>query len=953
MAIKLKVMGISKTFFSASRSIEAVKDVSFNVDEGELLVILGPSGCGKSTILRIIAGLEIPTEGKILIKHKNTDEFKEINEAGKDRGMVFQQYTSFPWLTVSENIKFGLKHQKIAKANIENVAREYINLMDLKGFEKSFPKDLSGGMKQRVAIARTLANDPDVLLLDEPFGALDAETRSRLQQELLKIWKLKRKTILFVTHDVEEAIFLAQRILVLDHRPARVVNVIPINLTYPRTSKTKLRNEFFQYKKEVSGVLDSLNLKIGMDEWLGHVPIYMASDQDEIGPNIQLRFGVSQEERNEGIKRGIFDCITVTLTNLVNFADQKEGRIVWSESWLKENKAPCALVAKRGINNVEDLFKGIKEGNRKVSYIENELEEFLFKYILKEEARKKGKDVNLYWDLLNKGNIPPDRPERNAYWDILKRGDVDAAVLFEPYISEALNGKNEGNYSILESQIDKRLIHYVFFVSHEDLSNRNKRKYLKNFIKSFLKSSGEFERILENKDYNELRKVATLISKHFDYIKRDYFQDVSINKNPYFLLSNLDYLDLENNKKLYLGKEIYKIISEVTEVFSNRKEDYRVLNKHVDVSIVEELALEEIIKSLRNYILPNIEREGRYKLNELAWIQEIEAKLDNKIVKQANIFFRTRACNHALEEGSCTMCGYINNTIGRKSISADNILKQFKKSYSQIKGKPSIIVLYNSGSFLDERQIPLEAKTEILTILSKDENIKKIIIESRPEFIREDFVKELVEIVKNKRLEVGIGLESVTDFIREKCINKGFSLKDYEGALNILKKYDIRVLTYVLLKPPFLNEWEAIIEAEKTIRYAFQAGTDTVILEVLYLEADSIVEYLYKQNMYKLPWLWSVVEIIKKTNNLGEIRIGYPQDSPPPIQIAKNCDKCTERFYSAFHMFNKSANIAELKSLNCDCKKEWKKEIEKERKRDCNLEVDIRKKFHNFLLNFQ
>ncbi len=254
---------------------------------------------------------------------------------------------------------------------------------------------------------------------------------------------------------------------------------------------------------------------------------------------------------------------------------------------------------------------------------------------------------------------------------------------------------------------------------------------------------------------------------------------------------------------------------------------------------------------------------------------------------------------------------------------------------------------------MDERQIPLEAQTEILTILSKDENIKKIIIESRPEFIREDFVKELVEIVKNKRLEVGIGLESVTDFIREKCINKGFSLKDYEGALNILKKYDIRVLTYVLLKPPFLNEWEAIIEAEKTIRYAFQAGTDTVILEVLYLEADSIVEYLYKQNMYKLPWLWSVVEIIKKTNNLGEIRIGYPQDSPPPIQIAKNCDKCTERFYSAFHMFNKSANIAELKSLNCDCKKEWKKEIEKERKRDCNLEVDIRKKFHNFLLNFQ
>ena len=176
---------------------------------------------------------------------------------------------------------------------------------------------------------------------------------------------------------------------------------------------------------------------------------------------------------------------------------------------------------------------------------------------------------------------------------------------------------------------------------------------------------------------------------------------------------------------------------------------------------------------------------------------------------------------------------------------------QFKKSYSQLKGKISIITLYNSGSFLDERQIPLEAKVEILTTLSEDENIEKIIIETRPEFIREDIVQELVESVKNKKLEVAIGLESVTDFIREKCINKGFSLKDYEKALNMLKKQDISILTYALLKPPFLNEWEAILEAEKTIRYTFQAGTDTVILEVLYLEADSIVEYLYKQKMYK------------------------------------------------------------------------------------------------------
>ncbi|MBZ4654502.1 MAG: ABC-type nitrate/sulfonate/bicarbonate transport system, ATPase component, partial [Peptococcaceae bacterium] len=200
--IKLSIQNVSKVFGQGANRVTALEKTSFDVKAGEFVTILGPSGCGKSTILRIVAGLTETSSGQALL------DGKEIKAPGADRGMVFQSYTLFPWLTVQKNIEFGLELKGIPKAEREKTALHQLELIGLKGFENAYPQNLSGGMKQRVAIARALANNPEILLMDEPFGALDAQTRSIMQENLLNAWQETQKTILFVTHDVEEAIFL-------------------------------------------------------------------------------------------------------------------------------------------------------------------------------------------------------------------------------------------------------------------------------------------------------------------------------------------------------------------------------------------------------------------------------------------------------------------------------------------------------------------------------------------------------------------------------------------------------------------------------------------------------------------------------------------------------------------------------------------------------------------------
>lgn len=225
----LHVKNLTKTYYTEEgEKVVALSDINLYVADKEFVCFIGPSGCGKTTLLRITAGLEMPDCGTLTVNNV------PIKGPGPDRGMVFQEYSLFPWRTVLKNITFSLEMKKIPKSEREKIAREFLELVGLSKFADSYPHELSGGMKQRVAIARALVNDPDVLLMDEPFGAVDAQTRNRLQHELLNIWEKKKKTVLFITHSVDEAVFLADKVVVFTARPGRIKEVFSIDLPRPR-----------------------------------------------------------------------------------------------------------------------------------------------------------------------------------------------------------------------------------------------------------------------------------------------------------------------------------------------------------------------------------------------------------------------------------------------------------------------------------------------------------------------------------------------------------------------------------------------------------------------------------------------------------------------------------------------------------------------------------------------
>lgn len=246
--VKISVEHVSRSFVNAEgEKIEALRDVNFEIEDvfsadgrdiGEFRVLLGPSGCGKSTILRLIAGLDRPDSGRVLV------DGNPVTGPGSDRGMVFQKYTSFPWLTVEANVAYGLKIKGTPDTEIAATVAHLVNAVGLNGFEKSYPDTLSGGMQQRVAIARTLAVRPRVVLMDEPFGALDAQTRSGMQNLLLRIWDESASTVLFVTHDVEEALYLADRLFILSARPGTIVEDVPVPFGRPRDPAIKQSKEF-------------------------------------------------------------------------------------------------------------------------------------------------------------------------------------------------------------------------------------------------------------------------------------------------------------------------------------------------------------------------------------------------------------------------------------------------------------------------------------------------------------------------------------------------------------------------------------------------------------------------------------------------------------------------------------------------------------------------------------
>jgi ABC-type nitrate/sulfonate/bicarbonate transport system ATPase subunit len=224
----------------------ALQATDLDVAENDFITILGPSGCGKSTLLRIVAGLDQQTSGEVLL------DGQRIHGPGADRGMVFQSYTLFPWLTVLDNVCFGLRERGLPRAQQLEIAQDFIKKVGLRGFEQHFPKQLSGGMQQRTALARALANNPRMLLMDEPFGALDHQTRELMQELLLGIWEAQRKTVLFVTHDIDESIFMGSRVVVMSARPGRIKLDRAVDLPHPRHYSVKTTPVFTQLKAELT-----------------------------------------------------------------------------------------------------------------------------------------------------------------------------------------------------------------------------------------------------------------------------------------------------------------------------------------------------------------------------------------------------------------------------------------------------------------------------------------------------------------------------------------------------------------------------------------------------------------------------------------------------------------------------------------------------------------------------
>ena len=247
---RIVVRGLGKHFTDISRQEEivALDGIDLDIGDDEFLTVLGPSGCGKTTLLNIIAGFDHPTNGDVRL------DGEAILKPGPDRGVVFQEYALFPWLSVEQNVEFGLRERRVPKPQRRSRVRDQIASVGLSGFERRYPQELSGGMRQRVAIARALVNDPKILLLDEPFAALDAQTRTLMQQELLRVWSAARRTAIFITHNIEEAILLGDRVVVMTARPGRIKEIVAVNLPRPRDVTSA---EFNEIRRRIGLMLES------------------------------------------------------------------------------------------------------------------------------------------------------------------------------------------------------------------------------------------------------------------------------------------------------------------------------------------------------------------------------------------------------------------------------------------------------------------------------------------------------------------------------------------------------------------------------------------------------------------------------------------------------------------------------------------------------------------------
>lgn len=338
----------------------------------------------------------------------------------------------------------------------------------------------------------------------------------------------------------------------------------------------------------------------------------------------------------------------------------------------------------------------------------------------------------------------------------------------------------------------------------------------------------------------------------------------------------------------------------------------------------------EKIANIMGKIHETIPKEN-YELNQIAKETEIrEECFNHKNYKRAVMYLQSNGCEWALKNGNgCTMCGHLaKQAIYEKKITVEDYMSQFENEFKKVDfEKYPILNLFNNGSFLNENEIQKEAQIEILKMVQKNPYIKVVVLETRPEFVTEERIAMVKKYLKDKRVEIAIGLEMMDDDLRFTCINKGFTRARYEKAAKIIVD-NLHLRTYVLLKPPFLTEKESVEEAVRTIEYAFSVGCETVSLETCTIQDYTLVKYLSDRNAYKTSWLWSIVEVVKRTAHMGKVIVGMFQFYPSPVKVPYNCDKCSDRVLAAIKKYNETLDVTVLDNLDCECKAEWKKEYE-------------------------
>lgn len=325
-----------------------------------------------------------------------------------------------------------------------------------------------------------------------------------------------------------------------------------------------------------------------------------------------------------------------------------------------------------------------------------------------------------------------------------------------------------------------------------------------------------------------------------------------------------------------------------------------------------------------------------------------ELYFQGKVEKCAVIYLMSNGCEWALKSANgCTMCGHIaKQTRSDNRISSQNLITQFNGAFNNIDFKKNpILYLYNNGSFLNDNEIDTESRRYILSKISENDDIKMLVIETRPEFVERVKIKEIKEIIPKKYIEIAMGLEMKNDTLRTICINKGFSLNTYTKAVKIINEF-LNTRTYVLLKPPFLSERESIESAIETIKYAFAVGCKTVSLEACTIQDYTLVHYLYTNGLYKTPWLWSILEVLKNTYHLGKIIIGLFTFYPSPTGVPYNCDNCSDDFMNALIKYNQTLDIKAFDNIkSCKCMDEWKRVIHMEDSNHFKI-IELLKKEH-------